>query len=399
MNAESESDKLSARDANVPTGPLEVRPGCWMVGKRNPSTLLQCNTYLRTFESRGTKTNVCVDPGSQFDFTTIAENITQLTGGLDNIQALSLNHQDPDVVGNARFLFDANPDVTVMVTEETWRLVQHLLFEPKRVEFVNPVRSRLASVDPQNPWRLVPTPFCHFRGAMAFYDPEIRTLFSGDLFGGLNELGMVHLVADESDWAGIAQFHQIYMPSREGLRYAVRQIRALDPPVQVIAPQHGHVITGGLVPLFLERMHELLVGQDLLTVELDESYLKSYQEVFARMLARAGQDLGRREIAERLSRLGDDRLEQAVRVQGNHVYLDREAYSAVVKAFARLTTGEPPDFVNVLRDVVLTACQELSVPIPPIGTGVQDSPTTDYQVVNDPPTRPRRSSARKRRRS
>ena len=46
--------------------------------------------------------------------------------------------------------------------------------------------------------------------------------------------------------------------AREALRYAVRQIRALQPAVEVIAPQHGMVISGDLVPLFLDRMQAVL---------------------------------------------------------------------------------------------------------------------------------------------
>ena len=44
---------------------------------------------------------------------------------------------------------------------------------------------------------------------MAWYDPESRTLFSGDLFGGLNQLGRVHLFAEEADWGG-----DLAVPSR-----------------------------------------------------------------------------------------------------------------------------------------------------------------------------------------
>ena len=51
------------------------------------------------------------------------------------------------------------------------------------------------------------------------------------------------------------------------MRPRSRQIRVMLAPVQTIAPQHGYVITGDLVPLFLERMEQLLVGYDLLALE------------------------------------------------------------------------------------------------------------------------------------
>ena len=373
MSGAKEDNPSPNEPLRAPSGPLEVRPGCWLVGHRNPESLLQCNTYIRSFDAKGSsQVHVCVDPGSQLDFPVIEDNINQLIGGLSEIRSYSLNHQDPDVIGNSTFFHEANPDVTVMVTEDVWRLAQHVLHQPKRVHFANPVRAEMAIDGSQHRWQLVPTPFCHFRGAMAFYDREIQTLFTGDLFGGLNRLGKVHLLAEERDWAGIAQFHQIYMPTREVLRYAVRQIRELRPRVKVIAPQHGHVITGSLVELFLERMHDLLVGHDLLATELDEQYLQGYREVFARVLSLAAQTLGRDEVVSRLTATVDDGLEQDIRAHGKHVELDRNGYDAIVKAVARIGWRESLDFCNGLRGEVLAGCTERDLPIPPVGVGLEE---------------------------
>lgn len=361
------------RDPRVPTGPQEVRGQCWMVGRRNPGSLLQCNTYLRTFDTGRSPVHVCIDPGSRFDFAVIRQNIGDLIGDLEGVGSFTLNHQDPDVVGNAIYLCEANPNVSAVMTEEVWRLAQHLDFKPRRLHFANDARSPLMTIADRHRWQLVPTPFCHFRGAVAFYDPELRTLFSGDLFGGLNRLGRVNLWAAEDDWPGIAQFHQIYMPTREALRYAVRQIRALKPAVEVIAPQHGFVIAGDLVPLFLERMHELLVGLDLLAAELDQTYLEGYRYLLARALDRAAETFGRSEVLARLkSQEARDGLERMVSVRGEDVTLEREGYSAVVKAFARLARGEPAEVVNALRGEVLAACSELGLPIPPVGAGLEE---------------------------
>lgn len=57
-NNEHEDDfdprKPTGQPLNVPSGPLPVREGCWMVGHRNPHSLLQCNTYVRSFEEGST---------------------------------------------------------------------------------------------------------------------------------------------------------------------------------------------------------------------------------------------------------------------------------------------------------------------------------------------------------
>ena len=376
MNTESEKGTAARASRDLP-GPLAMGLNCWMVGHRNAATLLQCNTYLRVLGEGNSAVRVCIDPGSQLDLEVIRANLAGLIGGLKEIDFFTLNHQDPDVVGNSPYFCEANPQVGVVVTEEVWRLVQHLRMKPGRVQFANPARLPRLRLSQHATWQPLPTPFCHFRGAMAYYDPEIRTLFTGDLFGGFNQLGRIHLFAEEDDWAGIAQFHQIYMPTREVLRYAVRQIRALQPRVEVIAPQHGYVIAGRLVELFLDKMYDLEVGNDLLAAELDESYLSGYREVLDQMVSWAAEMMGKDEVFERLKHSNvEDGLGQLIRIDGDSVQLAREAYSAIAKVFARISQGEPPEFTNAMRSLVLDTCSERRVPIPPIGLGIEDSPAT-----------------------
>jgi eukaryotic-like serine/threonine-protein kinase len=365
--------RVSTSPGDRPTAaqPLQVAACCWMIGYRNPSSLLQCNTYLRQFPGARQGISVCIDPGSQFDSAVIESNLTALTGdgGLDFI---TVNHQDPDVTGNLPALCERNPAATVMVTADTWRLVQHLLVRPGQLRFPPALGSRVESLAGGISWQPFPTPFCHFRGAMAFYDPEARILFSGDLFGGLNQLGRVHLFAEEADWAGIAHFHQIYMPTREVLRYAVRQIRALTPAVEIIAPQHGHVIAGDLVPLFLERMENLLVGHDLLALELDERFTVEFSELVDLLVGYARQVMGESEVDQRLGATAvDDGLEDCLKPTGRNWRVEHSGYSCATKVFARLAAGEEFAFVSELRNRVLSFCSQRSVPVPPIGWGLE----------------------------
>jgi glyoxylase-like metal-dependent hydrolase (beta-lactamase superfamily II) len=347
---------------------------------------------------------------------------------VDQLHGISLNHQDPDVIGNAPALLARNPRARLMVTEDVWRLARHMLPRPHEIHFVNASHSPTALIGSHHGWQLVPTPFCHFRGAMAFYDPELRVLFSGDLFGGLNRLGRVQLDAEESDWAGIAQFHQIYMPGRNALRYAIRQIRALDPPVEVIAPQHGFVIRGELVPLFLERLYDLPVGHDLLPLELDETYLDGYRDLLLQLIRRAAEILGHEEVLRRLQTPAGngrpsvpdgrpsvpdgrpsvpdgrpsvpdgrppvpdgrpsvpDGLSHLLRIEGDDVHLEREGYAAIVKVLTRLCQGQTAAIANRLRSEVLGVCTERGLPIPPIGAGLDEGDDDlDPPPDRDPP--------------
>jgi serine/threonine-protein kinase len=368
------NDSSARRAAALATGPLQIAPNCWLVGHRNPASLLQCNTYLRVLEDGASGVRVCIDPGSQFDYAVVEANIQQLIGDLSEVDVLTINHQDPDVVGNTAAFCDANPAAALVVSEDVWRLAQHLLIKPGTIQFANAARSPQLALAVGHRWQAVPTPFCHFRGAMAFYDPEIRTLFSGDLFGGLNQLGRVHLFAESDDWQGVAQFHQIYMPTREVLRYAIRQLRALTPSVEVIAPQHGHVIAGDRIGEFMERMDELLVGHDLLACELDERYLRQYGELIADLVSWAKETMGDDEALGRLRATHSaDGLERLIRISGSDVALVTEGYTALAKVFARLAEREPAEFVNGLRSLVLSGCSTRGIPIPPIGAGVEEA--------------------------
>lgn len=354
--------------------PLIVAKDCWMIGYRNPASMLQCNTYLRIFSGPRQGIGFCVDPGSQFDAAVVEANLNALTGD-EGPEYITVNHQDPDVTGNLPVLCRANPAATVMLTEDTWRLVQHLSVQPGKVLFPSAIGSRQQILPHGIAWQPVPTPFCHFRGAMAWYDIESRILFSGDLFGGLNQLGRVHLFAEEADWQGIAQFHQIYMPSREILRYTIRQIRALTPAVLTIAPQHGHVITGDLVPLFLERMEQLLVGLDLLTIELDDRYARDYEELVAQIIEYANGMMGSEEVESRLTATDrDDRLEEALSFVAAQWQVRTTPYACSNKVFERLTQGEEVAFVEGLRCHVLRYCSDRAIPVPPIGWGLENRP-------------------------
>lgn len=371
MPNEPESAGPSDPPPHVPSGPLEIAPDCWMVGHRNLESILQCNTYLRTLRSDAAAYHLCIDPGSQYDFSVIEGNISRLIGGLSEVNGMTINHDGSDVVGNVAYFCEANPRVDVFTSEDVWRLLQHLLFKPGHLRLVNAACCEHVLIAPHHRLELVPTPFCHFRGAMAFYDPEIRTLFSGDLFGGFNRVGTVHLVAKEEDWPGIAQFHQIYMPTREVLRHAVREVLSLHPPVRVIAPHHGHIVTGNLVSEFLDRMYDLKVGQDLLASSWEHENLEEYRQVILHLISRAELTLGGEEVYRRLVATDpDDQLDGLLHFRGNDIQLHRNGYSAVVKVFARLARHQRLETVVALRSLILNACSDRGLAIPPVGAGL-----------------------------
>lgn len=46
------ADSPSLQHRPIAPQPLQVAERCWMIGYRNPTSLLQCNTYLRYLPKR-----------------------------------------------------------------------------------------------------------------------------------------------------------------------------------------------------------------------------------------------------------------------------------------------------------------------------------------------------------
>ncbi len=357
-----------------PDSEMKVVENLHLVGRRNPDAILQCNTYLRTFiGASGNPTHWCIDPGSELDFPDVKQNLISHLGDLAALHLFSLNHQDPDVVGNMRALVQANDHLAGIVSEDVWRLVRHLNVTPRKLYFTAKTKSNLFKLPDGQRIQIVPTPFCHFRGAVAYYDPESRVLFSGDLFAGLNQPGRVQLFAEEQDWPGIAQWHQIYMPSRNAVEFAIRQVLALDPPVEFVAPQHGFVLKGPFMHEVFQRLAQLPVGMDLLPLELDERYLNGYRELFNEVTHEAAIEVSRASVLHTLKHLpAEHELSQYIRTSKSGVELVTCGIRALPLLIDELSKTQHPAFRTHLKDLVLRRCIELKLPIPQLGAGVEE---------------------------
>ena len=239
---------------------VEISDGVWWVGSGGRS-FLRRNSYLRVFKGSGKTANLLIDPGPPVDLESLNSKVSALIGSLGKVNMAFFNHQDPDVVGNLPYLAKLNPNCFFLGTEDTWRLVNLLGLEMKNFRPVERFLNQRIVLPSGQRLQFIPTPFCHFRGAVMLYDFESRILFTGDLLGGI---AAPHLTATKENWTGIKAFHQLYMPSNDALRLAVERIRNLEPAPLMIAPQHGGIIQGDLIESFLEKLEELPVGLDIL---------------------------------------------------------------------------------------------------------------------------------------
>lgn len=347
--------------------PFEIARNTYWVGKRDPKSIFHANPYLRVFrgetaDGRTQQFNLLIDPGSRSDYAVVSTKVSALIGNMNRVTALWVNHQDPDVGSSAPLIIGKHaPRASVICSEATWRLICHYGIPRDRFYATDKVKGALqffpgAKVIP------VPSPFCHFRGAVMVYDPETRVLFSGDLFGGLTDMDATGLWADETDWRGMRAFHQAYMPANKPVAAVIETIRSLTPAVEIIAPQHGRVIRGDLVQRFMDKLARLPMGMDILdSEESDPSILVSWNHVINRVLESARIYLGTN-ADERL--LACSELEDVLSFDKTGVKLSGLPRWAVGVAVRALTAHEPPSIANVIKQEALIAADELELPAP-----------------------------------
>ncbi|WP_164002099.1 hypothetical protein [Pyxidicoccus caerfyrddinensis] len=347
--------------------PVEIAPETFWVGKREPGAIFFANPYLRRFKGADTKTqrqtefNLLIDPGSSSDFSTIHTKVTSLIGGMDRLSAMFINHQDPDV-GSSASLISARyaPRAGILCTEDTWRLIVHQNLPRHRFIPTEKFAQGL-SVPTGHKLLPVPSPFCHFRGAVMLYDLQTRVLFTGDLFGGLTDSNAKGLWADESDWSGIRAFHQIYMPVNAALVRAVAAIRKLTPAVEMIAPQHGRIIRGPLVQQFLERMERLQVGLDIMDEAQDRTHLQAWNAVVERVLVLARGYLGGSVDAKLAA---SKELADTAQYDGKRLVVGRMGKWTLEHVVDLLCHGEPPEIAGPIIVEATSAAAEYNLPTP-----------------------------------
>jgi flavorubredoxin len=255
----------SMQDLNLDE-PVEIEKDVYWVGS-SEEALLRRNIYLRVFRINNRAAAMIIDPGPECDLGVLNKKTAAVLGNLSKVNLVFINHQDPDVVPNARYIQKLNPNALTIMTEDTWRLVQFYGLKTDNFRGVETFRDMKAKLRTGSGEQLdyvlqfIPTPFCHFRGSCMYYDVNSRILFSGDFLGGISTS---ELYAEEAHWEGVKAFHQLYFPSRDALRHALQQIRKLDPQPLMIAPQHGGILQGEMIDLFIERMEALMVGMDII---------------------------------------------------------------------------------------------------------------------------------------
>jgi glyoxylase-like metal-dependent hydrolase (beta-lactamase superfamily II) len=249
------------------------------------------NSYLLILSNNGNKINLLIDPVPLIFFNDLVLTLKDLIGGAENLNIIYVNHQDPDVTSSVPGLMSISSNSILISSEDTWRLVRTYGLNENRFQAIEYFPNKKLILRTGHSFQFIPTPFCHFRGAWMIYYSTKRTLFSGDLLGGLITKKDEDIFAKEESWEGIKLFHQIYIPSKEALKLAVDKIGRLDPLPELILPQHGDIIKGDLITNFLKKLNNLEVGlEHILKQEKDETtYLYAFNEILQRQKERFGE--------------------------------------------------------------------------------------------------------------
>lgn len=356
--------------------PVKIAENTWWVGWRNPNSLLQMNVYLRRFQKDKKSINFLIDPGSPLDFPHISKKIAKVIGNISKINLYSLNHPDPDVAMNAVFVRNANPKAVCLTTEENWRLIAHYEIPPESVKLIHTFKEGKAPLATGHVLHFIPSPFCHAKGAFMIYDPQTRVLFTGDLFGGISDAQRIfQFFAEEEEWDGIRAFHQIYMPTKRALRYAIEKIRALYPPPLIIAPQHGAILKGVILEQFMERLFNLDVGADLLQSEEIQDWLKQYREAGNAFIDEAASFMTIEAIKRKLQR--NNQIVSAAVLADGHIQQifsrPEEVYEHLVLA---LIDGEEQGVANLLKSQALKIAHSRGLPAPHLDWESEQTITT-----------------------
>jgi len=247
------------------TKPIEIAHNIHWVGMYLENDPFQCHPYL----IENGDASVLVDPGSMLEFDAVVANINRVSS-MKNIKYIILHHQDPDLAA-------AVPEIEKLIDRDDLHIITHSRMVPLVKHYM--ITSPYYEIDKHHfileegdlKLHFITTPYCHSPGAFVSYEPQTKTLFSGDIFGGIEESWEFY--AKEDYFEKAKQFHAEYMPSRAIFNYSLEKIETLD--LELIAPQHGSMIQRPYIMPLIKKMKKLECGLYIKShfISLKEGYV------------------------------------------------------------------------------------------------------------------------------
>ncbi len=219
-------------------------------------TVVDTNEYLIVSNDH----YLLLDPGGTEIFPNVVSAVSEVVD-VGRIRTFFCSHQDPDVMSSLPLWMGLCPKAKIYLPAIWSGFLAH--FGHEYVDnFVSvpdeggtiPLANEMADL------QLIPAHYCHSSGNFSLYDPSARILFSGDIGAAIMppEVNGLEVESIEAHIQYMEPFHKRWMPSQKALQGWVGRVRELE--VDMICPQHGSVISGDNVPLFLEWLEQLEVG-------------------------------------------------------------------------------------------------------------------------------------------
>jgi len=248
---------------------VEISPHIYWVGMHLKNDPFQCHPYLIKNENE----SILIDPGSMIEFEETVRKIKSVID-IKSIKYIILHHQDPDLAA-------AVPEIEKLINRDDLQIVTHSRMSVLIKHYL--VSSSYYEIDKNNDelitstgfaLKFFTTPYCHSPGAFVSYCANSKLLFSGDIFGGIEESWEFY--ADDTYFDKAKQFHQEYMPSKDIFNYALKKIEKLD--IDLIAPQHGSMIEKKYIKNLINDMKNLDCG-----LYIEEKYNQELTDTIAEL--------------------------------------------------------------------------------------------------------------------
>jgi hypothetical protein len=186
------------------------------------------------------------------------------------------NHQDPDVSVNCGLPQKLNPDLPVVCSEDTWRLIRFYDLKPQALRPpVDAVQDLVLRLSTGHELRFVPTPFATSVRDDAL-DLQTRVLYTGDLLGGLSYVP----ASSPTSKAGRASRPSTRSTCPRTRRWPWRwPTSARSTPPRSCSPRSTAGRHGEGIPSFLERLRGCRWLNLLLDSQQRENYLAAMNEL------------------------------------------------------------------------------------------------------------------------
>lgn len=223
----------------------------------NEDNAFRINIYLINDGNQ----SIIIDPGSRSYFEKIKENIIDL-GFYDNLEAMILCHQDPDVAASMYDWLLEKPDLTVIASSRTNILLPHYGISNYNYYDTGLANNHRFVFNSGRELKFIDAPFLHFPGAITTFNEFANTLFSGDIWAAI-DVDYQFIIADfEEHRMKLDLFHIDYMASNLATRSFADKLSDLK--IDTILPQHGSVIPKKFITNAITYLKELKCGLDII---------------------------------------------------------------------------------------------------------------------------------------